>query len=705
MTRIRKQALDSLLQAELTIDVYDVNNESEQLDLTVQKGDWCKRQDSGILYLNKTGSNTSMSDWEPMGSDTAGTGMSSTSAEIDSKIAAEASTRTANDNAISSSTATAISGEASTRAADDLTLQDNIILLSSTTAEELLAKIPMTYLDTDHNLAANSDSKIATQQATKAYADALVVNLLDYRGAYDASGNAFPSTGGSGGSGAILKGDMWIISVAGTVTGYGLLHVGDSLIAAVDSPGQTYTNWNSLNANLSYVPEDTANKDTDGTLASNSTTKYPAQSAVKTYVDAEASSRTSAVNAEASSRSSADIALQNQIDSLDVGLSSTSAEIDVKIADEASTRTANDTAISSSTASHIAATGTSVHGLGSMATQNANTVAITGGSIQYITDLAVADGGTGASTPAGARANLGLLLDSMLLPSAQTSPNNTVAVAAGTYIKSDGSAKIVFAGGNSPTFPVVTADSRIDLLCISDTGTLTIVSGTQSATPSAPTYPTDKLPIAEVTITETVTVEIITADIRDVRPFLNLGGGGGVSDITYGASWDGVTGTAPSKNTVYDKIETLISDTAYAGSWDGVTTVAPSKNAVYDKIESIGKVSVAQASHGFAVGDVLYLNGSVYTKAIATSVATAEVIGIVATVTDGSNFIMALSGNRVTGLSGLTSGTVYFLSDSSAGLLTATEPTTLGNISKPVLIADSTTSGIFTNQRGAEVIN
>lgn len=46
------------------------------------------------------------------------------------------------------------------------------------------------------------------------------------------------------------------------------------------------------------------------------------------------------------------------------------------------------------TAFVTAATG----GLGTMATQNANNVAITGGSITGITDLAVADGGTGASS-------------------------------------------------------------------------------------------------------------------------------------------------------------------------------------------------------------------------------------------------------------------------------------------------------------------
>ena len=45
--------------------------------------------------------------------------------------------------------------------------------------------------------------------------------------------------------------------------------------------------------------------------------------------------------------------------------------------------------------------------IGTMAAQNSNAVSITGGSITGITDLAVTDGGTGSSTAAGARTNLG----------------------------------------------------------------------------------------------------------------------------------------------------------------------------------------------------------------------------------------------------------------------------------------------------------
>ncbi|HEY6044928.1 MAG TPA: hypothetical protein VIU43_08500 [Nitrosospira sp.] len=57
-------------------------------------------------------------------------------------------------------------------------------------------------------------------------------------------------------------------------------------------------------------------------------------------------------------------------------------------------------------ASSTAATARSTLGLGSIATQAASAVAITGGTVAGITDLAIADGGTGASTAAAAFAAL-----------------------------------------------------------------------------------------------------------------------------------------------------------------------------------------------------------------------------------------------------------------------------------------------------------
>jgi hypothetical protein len=50
-------------------------------------------------------------------------------------------------------------------------------------------------------------------------------------------------------------------------------------------------------------------------------------------------------------------------------------------------------------------TTTEIGDLGSIATQDANDVNITGGNITGITDLAISDGGTGASDASGARTN------------------------------------------------------------------------------------------------------------------------------------------------------------------------------------------------------------------------------------------------------------------------------------------------------------
>ena len=116
----------------------------------------------------------------------------------------------------------------------------------------------------DRAFATAADSAILA--AANAHADALVVGLWDDRGNFDASGDTWPTTGGSGTAGAILKGDIWRISVAGTLGGVAV-NVGDTLRALVDAPGSTAGNWAQGEANLGYVPENAATKDASGGYA------------------------------------------------------------------------------------------------------------------------------------------------------------------------------------------------------------------------------------------------------------------------------------------------------------------------------------------------------------------------------------------------------------------------------------------------------
>jgi len=76
---------------------------------------------------------------------------------------------------------------------------------------------------------------------------------------------------------------MYIISVAGTLGGTAV-QIGDSVIANVDTPGQTAGNWNILNSNISYVPEDVANKATTMTGNTASNTLYLTAKAVYDWV-------------------------------------------------------------------------------------------------------------------------------------------------------------------------------------------------------------------------------------------------------------------------------------------------------------------------------------------------------------------------------------------------------------------------------------
>lgn len=79
-------------------------------------------------------------------------------------------------------------------------------------------------------------------------------------------------------------------------------------------------------------------------------------------------------------------------------------------------------------------------GYGDMADQTSSSVSITGGSISGITDLAVADGGTGASSAGDARTNLGVAIGSDVVQySAQIDSLRTLTNTDGYLIRMDGS--------------------------------------------------------------------------------------------------------------------------------------------------------------------------------------------------------------------------------------------------------------------------
>ena len=120
-------------------------------------------------------------------------------------------------------------------------------------------------------------------QGAKDYADSLVVGLLDDRGNFNASGNTFPTSGGSGTSGTIKKGDLWTISVGGMLGGVAVT-AGDVLRALVDTPGQTSSNWVITENNLGYVAENADNKATTMTGNTASNTKYLSAKAIYDWV-------------------------------------------------------------------------------------------------------------------------------------------------------------------------------------------------------------------------------------------------------------------------------------------------------------------------------------------------------------------------------------------------------------------------------------
>jgi len=116
-------------------------------------------------------------------------------------------------------------------------------------------------------------------------------------------------------------------------------------------------------------------------------------------------------------------------------------------------------------------------------------------------------------------------------------------------------------------------------------------------------------------------------------------------------------------------------------------------------------IQVTQNSHGLTLGYPVKMTASGYAHATADSAANAEVVGII--IASTTNTLTIALGGRITVdgcVPNVTAGTVLFL-QVSAGLLAATEPSSAGQISKPMAVVTVANSEMIMVQQRGEVLS
>ena len=127
-------------------------------------------------------------------------------------------------------------------------------------------------------------------------------------------------------------------------------------------------------------------------------------------------------------------------------------------------------------------------------------------------------------------------------------------------------------------------------------------------------------------------------------------------------------------------------------------------NAGYTGLTGIpgNVIIVNQPAHGFSTNNAIFHNGTQWQLACANNIATLAIA--IAVVIDVDNFTLYLVSQIPTGLIGLTAGQYYFVSDTTPGAITVTEPTNPLSYSNPILYAISATSGIVLPYRPSQVV-
>jgi len=100
---------------------------------------------------------------------------------------------------------------------------------------------------------------------------------------------------------------------------------------------------------------------------------------------------------------------------------------------------------------------------------------------------------------------------------------------------------------------------------------------------------------------------------------------------------------------------------------------------------------ITQTAHGFAVGDWLWFNGTAYALGQANNASSSVIIGMVSAVATVDVFVLTLEGyvDSSVGLTGLSPGVLYYLSNGTPGGMSPVSGTSV----MPLFVADSPTSG------------
>ena len=386
-------------------------------------------------------------------------------------------------------------------------------------------------------------------------------------------------------------------------------------------------------------------------------------------------------------------------------------------------------------------------GLGTIATQDADNVTITGGAITGINDLAIADGGTGASTATAAFDALSPMTAAgdLIVGGASGTGTRLATGSSGQVLKvgssglewgsSGGSGTVtsITPGADSGSGTAITGSGTISVdggtgITTSVSGTTITVAGDDASTSSKgiAKYSSDNFAVSsgEVTIksggvdlTDEVTgtlpvanggtgsatapmVGVITAaDAAAARTALGLGTvatstlatsrvGGTIPSLASGLSGGDIAVKVSSSGTIEGVSSFTLSNISDAGD-------VASKNIVGSLSLTSGRVFVADSSSSFSAGDFLKLDS--YGKITSGSAGSGTVTSV-ALLADDSNTTTAVT----------SSGTIEITGASGSGITSAVSS---GKLELDISEATSSTKGIasfstddFTVSSGAVTI-